>query len=267
MLAKAQSVSPAKFCLPEELREVSGLVISGPDSLWWHNDGGNSNELFLTDGDGELRRIMEVPTAQNRDWEDLCADDEGYLYIGDFGDNRFRRDDQRIYRFHPESNTLDSILYSYPEQGHYNVEAFFWHQDSLHLFSKSIIRRANLPTHHFVVPAQPGQHMAVHRDSFSLRKRVVTAAAIHQETGKVVLLAYYYKKRLGFIPYSAANVYCFDDYPQGHFLQGRMRSRRISLFVATQYESVDFLNADRLLVASEQTLFIKAKAKQVRWKK
>jgi hypothetical protein len=46
-----------------------------------------------------------------------------------------------------------------------------------------------------------------------------------------------------------------------------MRSRRISFIVATQYESVDFLNPDQLLVASEQTLFIKAKAKRVKWKR
>ena len=94
----------------------------------------------------------------------------------------------------------------------------------------------------------------------------MTAAAVHPESGRMVLLAYFYTKRLGFIPYSAANIYCFSDFSEGRFFQGRMRKRRISGIVATQYESIDFITPDRIWVASEQTLFIKPKAKKVRWK-
>lgn len=262
----AQSDGPCKFRLPQELREVSGLVVGGADSLWWHNDGGNSPSLFLTNNRGKLKANIELPEVINQDWEDLTKDTEGQLYIGDFGDNRRLRSAFQVYRYHPTSGALDSLQFVFPDNGRYDTEAFFWHQDSLHLFTKSRIKRADLMTYHFAIPAQPGLHTAELRDSLQIRKRAVTAAAIHPETGQVVLLAYYFKMRLGFIPYSAANVYYFTDYPAGHFLRGRMQSKRISLLVATQYESVDFLSRDQVLVASEQTLFIKAKAKKVRWK-
>ncbi len=262
-----QSQSPRKFRLPNELREVSGLVIGSIDSLWWHNDSGNAAELFLTNGKGEIQSTINLSSITNQDWEDLTQDDQGRLFIGDFGDNRRARAQLQVYCYDPEEEKLDSLQFSYPDNLFYDVEAFFWHRDSLHLFTKSQIQRADLTTYHFVVPATPGQHTAELRDSLQLRKRAVTAAAIHPETGQVALLAYYFKFRLGFIPYSAANVYYFTDYPEGHFLKGKMHSRRISLFLATQYESLDFLSAERLLVASEQTVFIKPKAKRIRWKR
>lgn len=262
----AQIECPRKFRLPQELREVSGLVVAGPDSLWWHNDGGNSSDLFLTDREGNIEKTVPLPTAINYDWEDLTYDDTGRLYVGDFGDNRYERTDLQVYRYDLLTEELDSLQFSYPNDERYNVEAFFWHRDSLHLFTKSSIRRACLATYHFVVPATVGHHTAEFRDSLLLKKRVVTAAAVHPETGQVALLAYYFKLRLGFLPYSAANVYYLTDYPEGHFLRGKMQSRRISCFVATQYESLDFLTPEFLLVASEQTLFIKPKAKRVRWK-
>ena len=254
---------PRRLRLPYELKEVSGLAITAADSLWWHNDSGNSPSLFLSDRSGVLATELALP-LRNRDWEDLTHDADGNLYLGDFGDNRRRRDDLKIYRIDPKLMKVDSFPFIYQDGLHHDTEAFLWHQDTFHLFTKSPISRDDLMTYHYVLPVAEGPQVAILRDSLPIRKRAVTAAAIHPETGRVALLAYYYTKRLGFIPYSAANVYFFENYPEGHFLRGRMRSRRISFVVATQYESLDFLNADQLLVASETTLFIKAKAKRIR---
>lgn len=254
---------PKRFQLPPALREVSGLVAMTNDSLWWHNDGGNDATLFLTDGSGELL-YQENIGVRNRDWEDLSYDAQGRLYLGDFGDNRRQRDDLIIYRYNPQTRLVDSFPFQYADNARHDTEAFFVHQDTFHLFTKQRISKARLMTYHYVLPLASGRQTAHLRDSLSLRKRVVTAAAIHPETGTVALLAYYYTKRLGFIPYSAANLYFLTDYPEGHYLRGNLRSRRISFVVATQYESVDFLTDRHLLVASEQTLFIKAKAKRKR---
>ncbi|MEM1214955.1 MAG: hypothetical protein AAGJ82_04685 [Bacteroidota bacterium] len=263
MLLWAQTDGPKKVRLPAVLAEVSGLYIQSPDSLWWHNDSGGSPELFLTNREGELLSQVTVPTAINRDWEDLTADDQGYVYVGDFGDNRRRRTNQCIYRFRPGAKTADSIAFRYPNDRRQDLEAFFWHQDSLHLFTKSRIRRGCLATYHYVVPAQAGTHTASLRDSVTLKKRVVTAAAIDRESGRVVLLTYYYKRLLGIFPFSVANVFFLDDYPDGHFLRGRVQRKRISFLLATQYESVDFLTSDTILVASEKTVFIAPKVKRV----
>ena len=262
----AQNKDKRCFQLPSEIKEVSGLYRASTDSMWWHNDSGDGPHLFLTNRNGILLDKRTLSPAQAIDWEDMTADDKGHIYIGDFGDNRFKRNDLKIYRYHLESEKVDSIVFNYPNEEHYNVEAFFWYKDTFHLFTKSPIHQRPLPTYHFVLPSASGYHTAILRDSFYIHKRVVTAAAVHPESGRMVLLAYYYTKRLGFIPYSAANIYCFSDYPDGHFLRGKMHKRRISGLLATQYESIDFINPDRIWVASEQTLFIKPKAKKVRWK-
>lgn len=259
--ARAQA---RRFKLPAVLQEVSGLVIAAPDSLWWHNDGGDEARLIRTDGQGRIQQTRVLPGARNTDWEDLTADPQGRLYIGDFGDNFFRRNDLRIYRYHPATGQLDSILFGYPQGKHYNVEAFFWHRDSLHLFTKGDLPR-DFITHHFVLPDRPGYHQAQWRDSLQLPRRVVTAAAISADGSQIALLSYYYNRLLGFIPRSMASVFVLDHFPEGHYLRGRLRHRRISRLIATQYESLDYLpRSHALLVASEKTLFIKPRAKRVR---
>ncbi|MCB0675860.1 MAG: hypothetical protein KDC30_04210, partial [Saprospiraceae bacterium] len=81
----------------------------------------------------------------------------------------------------------------------------------------------------------------------------------------VALLAYHFRLFLGFIPSSKANVFFLEDYPAGHFLQGKVRRKGIPpYFIATQWESVDFMNPDAVYVASERTLFIRPKARRIR---
>lgn len=264
-----QSQPQKRFRLPAELTEVSGLYVQSADSLWWHNDSGDAARIFLTNGRGQLLHTIPLPHATNKDWEDISHDDSGHIYIGDTGDNRRLRDDQKIYRYHPVTGMVDSFPLRFPHGQHHDIEAFFWHADSIHLFTKSRIARGHLPTYHYVMPLHEGvASTPLLRDSVLLRKRVVTAAAIEPASGRIALLAYYYTpKRWGLLPYSAANVFTFDAWTDNRFLRGDMRSKRISFLLATQYESLDFWDARRVWVASEQTLFIKAKSKRVRLKR
>jgi hypothetical protein len=263
---------PRKIKLPPVLNEVSGLYYAGPDSLWWHNDGGNAPALYLTDSQGLIQKQVILPVLRNVDWEDITADDRGRLYIGDFGNNGSSRRDLRIYAFDPAEESLDSISFRYPDQtafppsqGSFDVEGFFWHNDSLHLFSKSRLPKSSFATKHYVLSDQPGEQTAQLRDSLILRKRVVTGAALDRATGTVALVAYYYHKLLGILPMSKASVFLFRDYPPGHFLRGAYRRKRISCLVAPQYESVDFTGRKFLYVASEKTLFVKPRAKRIKW--
>ena len=70
------------------LPEASGIVKSRrhPGIFWVHNDSGNPPALFAIRRDGTVVREfrLEVP---NVDWEDLAADEEGHLYLGDIGNN------------------------------------------------------------------------------------------------------------------------------------------------------------------------------------
>jgi hypothetical protein len=255
-----------RFRLPPELVEVSGLVVVSPDSLWWHNDGGDQARLLLTDGRGRLLHTVALPGAVNRDWEDLTIDPVGRLYIGDFGDNRRSRNDLAIYRYHPHTGALDSFRFSYPQDRHYDVEAFFWHRDSLHLFTKDRLSGLAFTTHHFALPDHSAAPVVAQwRDSLNLRRRVVTGAALRAQGGEVALVAYNFGRWLGFIPHSSASLFVLSDYPDGRYLRGQVRRRRMSCIIATQYESVDFIpNSPFVLTASEKTLFIPAKARRFR---
>lgn len=274
-VAWSQPADPAwKFRLPDVLQEVSGLAITGTEKFWWLNDNDHPPTLYRTDGRGRLVDSIYLQGALNRDWEDLSTDNKGYFYIGDTGNNCNCRRDLRIYRYLPDSGELDSILFRLPDQGqfppeqpwrNFDLEAFFWWNDSLHLFSKNTLKGGNFYTKHYVLPDSPGNHVAELRDSLFLKKRVVTAAAISDDGQTVALLAYHFRLFLGFIPSSKANVFFLEDYPAGHFLQGKVRRKGIPpYFIATQWESVDFMNPDAVYVASERTLFIRPKARRIR---
>lgn len=275
-LAQSAEELPKKFVLPPDLQEVSGLYRASLDSLWWHNDSGDQPRLFVTDRCGYIKHVVHLPQLHSRDWEDITADDSGNIYIGDFGNNSNSRKDLRIYIYNPQEQTLDSILFSYPDQtqfppprehANFDMEAFFWHQDSLHLFSKNRLNVGNFYTKHYVLSAQPGEQEVFLQDSINLKNRVVTAAAISPDGQTVALLAYNFKRVLGFIPVSAASVFTFQNFRGTDFFKGKFNRQKIPAFLlATQYESLDFVNADTIYVASEQTVFIKPKAKLMQLK-
>lgn len=269
----AQERPPRRFTLPPELHEVSGLYYAGPDSLWWHNDSGDAPVLYRTNDQGRILSRLALPALRHVDWEDICADDSGHLYIGDFGNNRSQRQDLCIYRYHLATGAMDSIRFTYPDQTafppaggrSFDMEAFFWHRDSLHLFSKDLLPKSNFTTRHYVLSEAPGTQVALLRDSLRLPRRVVTGAAIDTATGTVAFVAYRYRKLLGLFPTSDASVFLFTDYPPGHYLRGKRQRVRVACIFATQYESIDFINSRYLYVASEKTLFIKPKVKRRRW--
>ena len=263
----------ASISLPAHLQEVSGLYLQSPDSLWWHNDSGDSPTLTLTDGNGRILKKVDIPGARHLDWEDITADEKGYIYIGDFGDNRERRPEVQIYRYHPPSGQIDSIVYRYRtgpgESGlkSFNVEGFFWYAGQLHIFTKDRLQKSKFMTRHFVLPDTPGNREASLVDSLVLGRKVVTAAAIHPASRTMVLLAYKFKKFLGFLPISAASIYIFRNFSGQNFLRGDMSRKKIACLIPTQFEAIDFIDHEYLYVASEKTPLYRHKAKRKRWSK
>ncbi len=268
------SAQKKKYRLPPEIAEASGLFIAGSDSLWWHNDSDGKASLFLTNAKGELLAEAAVPKALNSDWEDLTADSAGRLYIGDFGNNLNNRKDLRIYIFDPLMMQTDSILFAYPDQTEFpppaaraafDMEAFFWWNDSLHLFSKNRLIKGNYVTRHYALPATPGRHIARLVDSTLLPKRVVTAAAIRSDGEQVALLSYFYTFVMGFIPKTRTSVFLFHNYPGSLFLQGTRQEIKIRKCPwPTQYEALDFLDAKSILIASERVPLRRAFMKRVK---
>lgn len=274
--AHAQPEPPRKIKLPGELLEVSGLYYANADSLWWHNDSGDQARLFLTNSDGELLQELNLP-AKNKDWEDIATDHQGNIYIGDFGNNANARKDLRIYILNLQRQSLDSILFSYPDQAafpppsaqaNFDMEGFFWFRDSLHLFSKNRVGAGNYYTKHYTLPAQSGSYVATLRDSIQLKKRVVTAAAISPDGQTIALLSYFYNRILGFIPKSRTTIWTFSNFDGSDFFQGDLSKQKVCNGPApSQFESIDFIDNAHVYVATERVPLYKQKAKLIRLKK
>jgi len=80
--------------LPAELRETSGVAVSGATAgvLWTHNDG--TSDLYAVDRQGTVLERFTL-SESTRDWEDLeiapCREGRACLYLADTGDNAERR--------------------------------------------------------------------------------------------------------------------------------------------------------------------------------
>lgn len=118
----------------KDLIEISGVAASkiNPGILYIHNDSGNPNQVYLTDGSGADKGTLTLTPVGNRDWEDIAVGpgpDAGksYVYVGDIGDNDSKYSSIFVYRF-PEPDlsgktlplissvtTLDQIQLKYPD--------------------------------------------------------------------------------------------------------------------------------------------------------
>ncbi|MEM8525133.1 MAG: hypothetical protein AAGG68_10835 [Bacteroidota bacterium] len=261
-----------KVKLPDVIYEASGLYAANPDSLYWLNDSGNPAEIYLTNAKGELLNTIKLP-LRNKDWEDLTHDNQGNLYIGEFGNNGNERRDLKIYIYNLNTQAIDSITYAYPDQTqfppavenrNFDMEGFFWHRDRLHLFSKNKFRKGNYYTKHYTLPATPGPQNLQLRDSILLKKRVVTAAAISPDGQAVALLAY----NFGVIPTAKVSVFLLQDYEGDNYFSGILSKQKLCILSPIhQYEALDFLDNQYVLVASEKAKFYKQKGKRIRLKK
>lgn len=265
---------PGRFVLPPALEEVSGLYIDARDTVfWWHNDSGHRPVLYHTDAQGTMLDSVVLP-VRNKDWEDLAAAPDGRLFIGDFGNNCHCRDDLRIYIYERQTGRVDSLLFQYPDfpgtqppmrWRNFDMEGFFYADDSLHLFSKAALRGKNYTTKHYVLPAAPGTYTAELRDSLVLPKRVVTAAAMSPDGQEVALLAYRFRFLLKFFPSSAANVFLLSGYSGTDFLQGDVKKVRFwPYLIPTQFESLDYWNGETIYIASERTPLKRAHARRLK---
>lgn len=264
-----------QFRLPKAVSEASGLAILDGPSFFWHNDSNNEPNLYVTDGKGDLQLTLPLPTLPDTDWEDLARDPADRIYIGNFGNNCHCRKDLAIYIVSdPVTQMIDSINFSLPDQQsfppgekwrNYDIEAMFWFSDSLHLFSKNYSKKGNEYTKHYVLPAQPGQYVAELRDSIRLKRRFISAAAISPDEQQIALLGLRDYRFLGMLAYAQSTIFVFSDFEESGFLKGEIKKKRIRPYLyALQYEALDYYDRETLIVGSEKTSIIPAKAKRLK---
>ncbi|WP_221394780.1 hypothetical protein [Dyadobacter sp. NIV53] len=230
--------------LPDVANESSGLVKgNNPNSFWTNNDSGGKPELYKIDSTGKLLSVKKVDNAQNTDWEDLTSDENGTIYIGDFGNNSNTRRNLNVYKVPLNKPDTEKITFSYADQTefppsedklNYDCEAFFYSRKNLYLFSKN-----RSPANHYVrlyqMPSEQGNYTISPIDSIRIKTQV-TSADISPD-GKTFALLTYGKILLFGIEEGKINF----KRPLGCF--------RI---VRKQTEALIFLNNSDMLVTNEQ---------------
>lgn len=185
--------------LPSNVKETSGLIFLD-NSLITHNDSGNAAELYvLNPVDGTIQRTVVVNGVNNVDWEDI-AQDEQYIYIGDFGNNNGNRIDLKIWRIAKSdfnnSDTVDAevIAFSYEDQTDFttdpntdwDAEALISYNGELIIFTK---QWTSMGTVAYSISNQPGTHIASKLDDYQI-DGLVTGATYDIQSNKVVLVGY-----------------------------------------------------------------------------
>lgn len=266
-LAKAQqegysSYSPLfapefKAELPKTVKETSGLFFYN-GLLWTHNDSGGKAILYGLDTISfEVVQKITLKKAKNKDWEDVCADGER-VYVGDFGNNKGKRKDLKIYTFPlkdiPEkgdaSVKVDSICFNFADQTSfdykthqhdYDCEAMFATDEYLYLFSKGWVTGT---TRLYRLSKQPGKQTAEVVNGFD-SQGLITGADYDRETGVLVLVGYVKKVWLPFIYL----IYDFDD------AGVNLSNHRFELhnYLGSQTEGICFYDKGKCYISAEKS--------------
>jgi hypothetical protein len=242
--------------MPPDLEESSGLIKGHQSGQWWsHNDSGGDPELICFDQSGNVLRTVALRGVGNVDWEEVTADDSGFVYVGDFGNNGNNRQDLVIYRIpHPDlvvgdSVTPEAIYFSYPDQTafpppatdlKFDMEAMVAFGDSLHLFSKNRTSPFDGYTRRYTLPKIAGTYTATLVDSFftggnSKTSYWVCAAALSPNKEHLVLVSY-------------PRAWFFSCFEGSDFFGGAEKEFTYSL---TQKEGAAWANDDTLFLTDE----------------
>ena len=122
--------NPISVAVSPQIEEASGIADSRthPGALWVIEDSGNPPQLILLGHDGKVQQKLLLSNATNRDWEDVVLS-EGYVYIGDIGDNDQKYSSYKIYKVpEPSANateitSFETIPFAYPDGSH-DAEGF-----------------------------------------------------------------------------------------------------------------------------------------------
>lgn len=251
--------------LPPALEESSGLLIWN-GLLWTHNDDADIHLYALDTSDIPNFQAYPLTGTANTDWEEIAQDDT-FLYIGDFGNNAGgNRTDLHILRVEKASllagqPLIDTIWFSYslqtdlsdagPNNTDFDCEAFIVAEDSIYLFTKEWVSRKSSV---YVLPKAPGTHVAQFQ-------------AVHDVQGLITGAAWLEDKRLialcGYSPLLQPFLFLLYDFPGRDFFAGNKRKINVTLpfhqveGIATADGLSYFLSNERFsqsLVTTEQKL-------------
>jgi hypothetical protein len=242
--------------LPDVLRESSDVLITKNGTLWTMVDSKLSFLYNISETTGQVKRVIRL-NHKNLDWEDLAQDDDGNVYIGNFGNNNNARKDLRIIKIPcPDSLRSDTIYsggvinFSYPDQKafppsrhqmNFDMEAMITYNNSIYLFSKNRTAPFTGYTKVYKLPTKPGKYVAELIDSVDLGPGKmldtwVTSADISRDK-KILALLTHDKVWL---------FYCFSG---DKFFAGKKKTIQLNNF--SQKEGICFINNKEFYLTDE----------------
>jgi len=242
-------VSEAKIDFTE-ITETSGIVKSRlwQNVFWVHNDSGDEARIFAINALGNVivpewaksnYQGISIAGAANVDWEDICTDHQGNLYLADCGNNDNLRRDLTIYVIKEPSPTTTSVTsvfkkfnFYYPEQDsfpptkkNFDCEAIYYKDDSIYLLTKHRSDK-NTSLYKLDSPELFFDNPAVLIDEFPIDGRV-TGADCSPEGKKLAILTYksiwlfeladnsenFFKGKISYLSFDAKDCegICFDE--------------------------------------------------------
>lgn len=247
--------------MPSILHENSGIAfIKNSDLLYAINDSGNSSTVFGLDiKSGKIIKEIKLNNTGNDDWEDLTTDNN-YLYVGDFGNNKNKRENLSIYWIpngiildkSGKDNELKSTQFYLEDQKkfppkkkdrNFDIESFFTLGDYFYLFTRNRSSKFDGTTKLYRLKKQSGKQKAILISKLKVcdtkKTCQITSAALHKPTGKVALLTY-------------DKVLIFENYKKDDFFTGN--SKVIELDHLSQKESITFQDKNTLIITEEKEL-------------
>ncbi|WP_156180315.1 hypothetical protein [Rufibacter radiotolerans] len=224
--------------------ESSGLETSADGNYWTHPDAGNEAVLYKVNPSGELLETMVVQGAKNHDWEDIARGEDGFLYLGDMGNNENDRQNLQIVKVDEKAKkVVGTIAFKYADQMefpprkkqmNFDVEAFLMHGNNFYLFTKNR-GKGDWVKLYKVANQTSGTQIVTVLDSLQINTQI-TAADISPNGRHIALLG-------------EGWVYLFDtDSPEQVF---KGKKEQIPLGKVGQAEGLVFVNDTDMMISNE----------------
>ncbi len=248
--------------IPEKFSDIDTIVNETSGLIWFEqsvltfNDSGGKPEIYRIDkNSGKIIQTISLANATNIDWEDITQDDD-FIYVGDFGNNKGVRKDLKIYKIDKKeikkSNKVSLqatvISFSYTDQlsfektrsHNFDCESLINFGDSLIIFSKD---RADNETRMYKLSKVTGDYSIAPVASFDV-DGLVTGADYNINTRTLVLIGYkdyvpfiYYFKNFNGISLGTDKVYRFN----------------LNRMTGGQTEGICWMDDENILFSNEQT--------------
>ena len=249
--------------LSKKVNESSGVILYD-GHLWTFNDSGGEPEIYKMDKkNGKVIQTVRITNGSNYDWEDITQDND-FIYVGDFGNNRGNRKDLVIYKIAKRNIgkgkktevDADKISFSYNDQksftikrqkNNYDCEAVTNFGDSLIIFSKDW---ADRKTRMYKLPKTPGDYKIDPVAVFNVNG-LVTGADYNSSTGELILVGYD-----KYVPF----VVLFIDFRNGDFNMGKVYRVNFPEMKDAQTEGVAWFDDENIIITCEETKTFKQTA-------